>query len=372
MSPKEASKEHSHRDKQSYPGISKDGGSPRKASPSLSLGGTYSQAKREESRDGHSHRSASPKDGADKILNGLADKPKSSSASPPGLLSSAAKLDPLMPNLNSSLASYYSSLAMYGYPSLLNHPSMPYGLSSLGTAALLAAHKPGTEGLKYTPVKTASGATTMVPMCSDPYCVHCKLALHSAQLTPVSCPAGCTQCSHDKLPALPTPTSLPGGGLLGVNYPSLSSLHSLYSPPGGASVSSPYVCSWNSTSGVCGKRFSSSEELMSHLRTHTASLDAPPPLPSFSHLPPLPSLYPPNPLAAAAAASAGSAAAASLRHPYPRSYSPNSLLGASRFHPYLKTPTLGSDSAYASALGNSLSAYSHLYSSLYGNKLGVP
>merc|ERR1719186_1810714 len=46
--------------------------------------------------------------------------------------------------------------------------------------------------------------------------------------------------------------------------------------------SSPYMCSWMQGRDFCGRRFNSSEELMSHLRTHTASMrleDFPPSLP---------------------------------------------------------------------------------------------
>ena len=175
-------------------------------------------------------------------------------------------------------------------------PGYPYSLlggstSAAATAALYAAHKHNPESVKYTPVRTASGATTLIPLCSDPYCTHCKLTLQAAQLSPTSTCSPAADSVHDRAAPMGLPphylsSSLPSGllGLPGLP-PSLHGSGGLGSKsllPSAAAAQNinsaqPYVCSWIATgtgSGVCGKRFASSEDFMQHLRTHTASLDS--------------------------------------------------------------------------------------------------
>lgn len=285
---------------------------------------------------------------------------------------------------------HLSSLA--GYPSSLNgYPFTSGLLSASTTAAILAAHKHNPESVRYTTVRTASGATTLLPLCNDPYCTYCKVTLQSAQLasspgSSPTCAAGCVQCTHDKAIGLPPsyPSTSLSSGLLGLHslhglsYPgSVAAAAAAAAASGHSSTSaSPYVCSWIGTSGFCGKRFTSADELVQHLRSHTSSLD----------IPSLPSGLPLTGLGAAAAAAGlshlypgsglGSVSPSSLRQAYPRSLSPTSVLAASRFHPYLKASlsglgTTGLDAGALPAVHPSLGAYSSLYS-LYGHKLGVP
>ncbi|CAH1399788.1 unnamed protein product [Nezara viridula] len=87
--------------------------------------------------------------------------------------------------------------------------------------------------LSYARVKTPGGGEALVPVCKDPYCGGCQ-SMHGL----VPCPAGCTQCEHQKY---------------------LATL-----------MYRPYVCNWIAGDAYCGKRFTSSEELLTHLRTHTA------------------------------------------------------------------------------------------------------
>ena len=138
---------------------------------------------------------------------------------------------------------------------------------------------------------------------------------------------------------------------------------SLYPPPGLIGGSHhPYVCNWIAGDSYCGKRFTSSEELLQHLRGHTSSAE------SSLTLPPLH----PHPLLSAA-----------LPRGYPTP--PLSPLSAARFHPYAKTPlshlTPASplSSAAASALSvaslsalspHPLSAYYNPYS-IYSRSLGA-
>ncbi|KAL1123613.1 hypothetical protein AAG570_002689 [Ranatra chinensis] len=150
----------------------------------------------------------------------------------------------------------------------------------------------------YARVKTATGSEALVPVCKDPYCGGCQLSVHSAALVAAagSCPSGCTHAYQ---------------------------------------LVKPYVCNWIAGDNYCGKRFTTSDELLQHLRTHTADSSA--------------GLL--NP----------------LRYPNP----PLSPLSASRYHPYTKPtvpPSIASPfSAFnPTALGPYYSPYA-----LYGQRLGA-
>lgn len=236
----------------------------------------------------------------------------------------------------------------------------------------------------YARVKTASGGTTLVPVCRDPYCTNCQLSMQTAQLS--TCPSGCTQCTHERLattpgiPGLGHSTGLvPGltgsaaaiaaaaasaaaGSVPGLNYP-----HSM--------LPRPNVCSWMIGDTFCGKRFTTSEELLQHLRTHTNLSTSETPLslisPAFS-------------LASGGVGSLGAGChlhyssatslttPAGLRRTYPTSLSPvSSLSAASRYHPYKPTlPTL-QGSPLPPLAHPGLGMYYSPYS-LYGQRLGPP
>ncbi|XP_033101387.1 zinc finger protein 703-like [Anneissia japonica] len=122
----------------------------------------------------------------------------------------------------------------------------------------------------YARVKTADGATTLMPICRDPYCTNC-------QQTPQINSSSCTQCRHDPIGvglSGAIPVALPFGGALPA-YPLPTSMSSaasyLYTPHPGLPPASTgdHVCNWVSGTTSCGKRFASSEELLQHLRSHT-------------------------------------------------------------------------------------------------------
>jgi len=271
-------------------------------------------------------------------------------------------------------------------------------LSALGLAAhkahlpphLSGAHPGHAPPFSYSYVKSASGATTLVPVCRDPYCTNCQISLHSAQLSPAgsACPAGCTQCDHAKsYPGISTslpgtlPTSLPpslssspSAGLSAHHLSSAQHLQSLYGHAFGVHPGHPgmpYICNWVAGSDYCGKRFTTSEELLHHLRTHTSSATSESAL-SAGLAAAYPGLAALSPAAALAAyhgphAYPGALTGAdALRHAYPRSLSPSSLL-ASRYHPY-KSPF---SSLPPSMPGAGLSPYAYSpYAALYGQRLG--
>ena len=279
----------------------------------------------------------------------------------------------------------YPSLPLFGHPLAMDASSMYSNLSghsglASAAAAAAAAHKGLSPYVSYARVKTSSGATTLVPVCKDPYCTHCQMTMQSAQLSS-GCAAGCTQCSHEK--SLGAPTSLSGGGGLGSlqllphSAASLSLASTLYPHAfgmfPGAHAGLPYVCNWMAGSDYCGKRFSTSDELLQHLRTHTSSTEAAAAALSHAGLPY--SALAPS-LASACHShypTPGSLSPNTLRQAYPRSLSPNSLLTANRYHPY-KSPLSSLPAPVGSALGSaglpSLGAYYSPYS-LYGQRLGA-
>lgn len=263
-------------------------------------------------------------------------------------------------------------------------PSMPGALTAHGLT------KPGSSPTAATPamspyvayarVKTAAGGSTLVPICRDPYCTNCQLSLHSAQLAG-PCPSGCTQCNHEVVSAAAAAASLsfhPGypysssslSSGLPANYPFLY--------PHILSHASPFVCNWISGSEYCGKRFQASEELLQHLRTHTATASEVPP-PSLSQLSALNChLH---------YSQASSLTGSTMNKSYPSSLAPSmNSLAASRYHPYsrplagLSSSALGSlahpgPGIGAGGLGTTglagLNPYFSPYAALYSQRLGV-
>jgi len=155
-------------------------------------------------------------------------------------------------------------------------------------------------------------------------------------------------------------------------------------PPNGLSgPGGPYICNWmNGREGYCGKRHSSAEELLQHLRTHTnlstsdsaAAANAA----AMASSSMLSSLYPPGMFGGGGMNSA--AALANLHRAYGGALAASNSLSASRFHPYAKPggngaglaglgmpppPGLGSLPPSLAALGYTPSS---LYA-LYGSRL---
>ena len=290
----------------------------------------------------------------------------------------------LFPGLDPAVQSYHNALAAHS------------GLTSLSVAAAAAAaQQSAAAALKgaggsalspyvaYARVRTPSGATTLVPVCRDPYCTNCQLTMQNSHLSSACTAPGCSQCAHEK-----SLTSLTSGALAGLGatslpiIPSISTaaslsastmagLTSLHSPlyPLAAHQGLGYVCSWVAGSEYCGKRFGNSEELLQHLRTHTSTAEA-------SSLYGALGLHPG--LAAVAAAGCHShypgspLSPNSLRRTYPTSLSPvSSLLSANRYHPY-KSP-LGAVPPPPAPSAQGLQAVGPYYSpyALYGQRLGA-
>lgn len=218
-----------------------------------------------------------------------------------------------------SLAS--STSAYLGYSSQLPVDVMASSLMSQHHAALKNGLVAGNPYLSYARLKTASGSDALMPVCRDPYCTGCQLNYHllpnatngklASGAAPGSCPAGCAQCDHK--PGAPY-------GALGVAAYAHAQLAAL------AAVSQlPYVCNWIAgDTAYCGKRFSTSDELLQHLRSHTSvSTSGTADAAALSMLSPSVGLPPTHPLF-------------SRTYPTP----PLSPLATARYHPYGKPSSL--------------------------------
>lgn len=270
--------------------------------------------------------------------------------------------------------SYPGSLAgaYAGYP----QPFLPHGMtldptkssSQLLSAQFAAASSLGCSKAGTSPLAGASPPSLMsASLCRDPYCLsyHCTSHLSGA---------ASANCAHDSAAAAAAASALKSGyplmypthPLHGVHStaPSFSG-HPLY--PYGFILPNdplPHVCNWVSANGPCDKRFSSSEELLSHLRTHTA----------FAGTEKLISGYP----GSSSLANAAAAAAMACHMHMPPNGSPSSpstlaLRGphhplglSSRYHPYSKSPlpTPGAPVPVPAATGPYYSPYA-----LYGQRL---
>ncbi|KAJ3666770.1 hypothetical protein Zmor_002201 [Zophobas morio] len=229
---------------------------------------------------------------------------------------------------------------------LPGYPGFPLPMD-LMTNSLMSQHHALKAGglspyLNYGRIKTDS----LPSVCRDPYCTGCGVSSHLLGKTSAACPAGCSQCDHTK-----PPTST---AYLGHNPAAAAYAHAQLAALAAASHL-PYVCNWISgDAAYCGKRFSSSEELLSHLRTHTSvSVSESSALSMLSSS----SLPPTHPL---------------LHRTYPTP--PLSPLATARYHPYSK-PSLLPPSLTSSLSGFPLShpglpPYLSPYS-LYGPRLGA-
>lgn len=346
-----------------------------------------------------------------------------SELSPPSSTSSSS-FYPSFPGLFPPLAPHPSaSLAAAG----ASYPSSYFGADPLIHQAYLAAAAAAlASGSSSTSVASSlfpdfspsqfkqSNCTTSTPACSthspgckDPYCFRCQL---SAAFPLPTAPSGGSigPSSPVDKSALPPPSSSSQAYL----PPSLHAALFLQqlqqqqqppppsSDPACAATSSspsasvyPYVCSWVDAglSEFCGKRFSSSDELLRHLTTHAAAaaaaasspasssfLGGPPSLDRYLSLPSTAGL--PSHQAMQAAAFAAAAAAAGYPAPPSRMSPPspvvdqavglaaaqygsaaNGLVGlhqySSRYHPYIKPTSASSSMPSPSASGRTSSPY---------------
>ncbi|XP_074476151.1 zinc finger protein 503-like [Sebastes fasciatus] len=259
-----------------------------------------------------------------------------------------------------SLAGAYAGYSQQFLPHGLTLDPTKSSSQQLLSAQFAAAQSMGCSKAGSSPLNGASPPTLMsASLCRDPYCLsyHCSSHLSAAS----------ANCAHDSAAA-----ALKSG------YPLMYQTHPLHGVHTSAPTFTghplypygfmlpndplPHVCNWVSANGPCDKRFSSSEELLGHLRTHTA----------FAGTEKLISGYPgSSSLANAAAAAAmachmhmppngpGSPGALALRGPH------HHLGLSSRYHPYSKSPLPpGAPVPVPAATGAYYSPYA-----LYGQRL---
>ncbi|KAK6626611.1 hypothetical protein RUM44_009087 [Polyplax serrata] len=224
-------------------------------------------------------------------------------------------------------------------------------------AALLAAgYTPSASSpyLSYVRVKTPAGGEALVPVCKDPYCTGCQFSMHNANMlmsggsgSSTPCPSGCTQCDHQKYGL--------AAAALGMLPPGLPPSLSPY-----AQLGRPYVCSWMVGDAYCGKRFTTPDELLQHLRTHTAPTASGDPATTST----MTSLL--NSHALYSSAALHRAAAAGYPNP------PLSPLSAARYHPYTKPGLSGAlgASPFSAFNPTALGPYYSPYS-MYGQRIGA-
>ncbi|XP_028825743.1 zinc finger protein 503-like [Denticeps clupeoides] len=291
-------------------------GSPNSCASASPLPSDCKPAEREDKKEGGAPERTSGGD-SNPHQEAASKAPPASDASPAGLGSGlVAPVSPYRPGhtvfpLPPTGIPYPGSLAgaYAGYPQPFLPPGVSLDPTKPGGPLLSAQFSLGCGKAGSSPLSGASPPSIVsASLCRDPYC----LSYHCAG-------AG----GHDPAALKPGyPLVYPSHALHGV-HPSPPTLY-----PYGFMLPNdplPHACNWVSANGPCDKRFATSEELLGHLRTHTA----------FAAADKLVAGYPGSPSTLAAAMACHMhvpTGAAPLR-------SPHHALGlAGRYHPYPKSP----------------------------------
>ncbi|XP_033846234.1 zinc finger protein 703-like [Periophthalmus magnuspinnatus] len=263
------------------------------------------------------------------------------------------KSQPIFPLSGSNMGYHGSVVGAYaGYPSQFGPGLDPKSGLSVGSMVVPGKHP------NSSPLTGASPPSFMQGLCRDPYCLSYPGMSHLGG-------SNCNPCIHDPSSTLKStfPLVYPSHPLHSLHPSSLSSTSSLSHPLYSYSFMLPndplpHACNWVSAGGPCDKRFATSEELLSHLRTHTAL-----PVGVDSKL-----------------LSASSSGPASCHLHLPHQSSPGSMasslslrappsLGLSRYHPYSKVHLPpGPPSLSLHSLPTTGPYYPHY--ALYGQRLG--
>lgn len=213
---------------------------------------------------------------------------------------------------------------------------LPYPMDLMAASALMSPHHAMLKAASMNPYlnyanrmkmpgggNSTSNGTDSLGGCRDPFCTGCSLTPHPNG----KCLTGCTQCDPTAAAAAASKQSYAHQMSQAFAHAQLAAL--------AAASQMPYVCNWIAgDASYCGKRFSTSDELLQHLRTHTASMNPESLLnPATAGLPPthplLQRTYPTPPL---------SPLSGNRYHPYSKPLPPNlhpSLAGLPLHHPSL-------------------------------------
>lgn len=206
-------------------------------------------------------------------------------------------------------------------------PGLPYHMDLMAASALMSPHHAMLKAASMNPYlnyanrmkMTGSNGTESLG-CRDPFCTGCSLNPH-----PIGkCSTGCTQCE----PSAASNAAAAAAAASKSSYAHQMSQAFAHAQLAALAAASqmPYICNWIAgDASYCGKRFSTSDDLLQHLRTHTASM---PESMLRSHTesmlnPATAGLPPTHPL---------------LQRTYPTP--PLSPLSGNRYHPYSKPSVL--------------------------------
>lgn len=193
----------------------------------------------------------------------------------------------------------------------------PYPMDLMTASALMSPHHAMLKAamnpyLNYAQRMKLPSTGADAVGCRDPFCTGCTMS----PATPHAggkCPPGCTQCDHSASSAAAAAQSKS-------NYAQQMSQAFAHAQLAALAAASqmPFVCNWIGSDAVyCGKRFTASDDLLQHLRTHTASIPLDALNPATAGLPPNHPLF---------------------QRTYPTP--PLSPLSSNRYHPYGKASLL--------------------------------
>lgn len=304
-------------------------------------------------RKSHAEKSASPqrassKDSPNNANSSARDSPLYSS---PSTSKSSETLSISYPKTSSNSIPVSSASPFFsGYPGA---PGLPYPMDLMAASALMSPHHAMLKAASLSPylhyasrMKPSNGSESMLAGgCRDPFCTGCTLSPHIMG----KCPPGCTQCDHTAAKSASSYAQQ-----MSAAHNSVAAAYAQAQLAALAAASQmPYICNWIAPDAAyCGKRFSNSDDLLQHLRTHTAGIPESLLNPAIAA-----GLPPTHPL---------------FQRTYPTP--PLSPLSSSRYHPYSK-PSLLPPNMPPSLAGlplphPSLAQYFSPYS-LYGSRLGA-
>lgn len=228
-------------------------------------------------------------------------------------------------------------------------PQLPYPMDLMAASAIMSPHHPMFKAASMNPYHygnrmklTSNGAEALA--CRDPFCNGCSL---TSPPHPVGkCSTGCSQC---ELPSqVAQSKSSYAHQMSAFAHAQLAALAAASQMP----LQMPYICSWiGGDATYCGKRFTTSDDLLQHLRTHTASMPESMLNSATAGLPPTHPLF---------------------QRTYPTP--PLSPMSSNRYHPYAKPsilqPTMPPSLAGLPIHHPSLTQFFSPYS-LYGPRLGT-
>jgi len=174
--------------------------------------------------------------------------PKNSSSTS---TSSSSETNPIMSSGMEILAGHPKDIPLGTY-----RPPLPGSIPGLDLNPAFRLPMAGLSG--YPPVSSVAGSVCRDPYCKDPTC---PTAVYNAYMARLSAARGLPPGYLELMEAQKMATMGLGG--LPASVPTtLASSASL--GPGG-----PYICNWMNGRDYCGKRYTSAEELLVHLKTHT-------------------------------------------------------------------------------------------------------